>query len=234
MNGINEEKVLEILAKEAKSMSESENIEIEKRLLEVPEDLDSATLEMIKQMDRERAKKEKQVKWKRYSRVAAIALICIISINVIGISTSEAYRSKLFNLFYNEGSVTLLSQSEQEMLQGWEDFWYPTYLPEGFYLFGVSDEVVKVMAFASDSNEGMIHISILPENRPVHYDTDNSTQENVRINEFDGIMFCSESYNYVMVTWLTDDSVIEISMSNSQDKELIMKIAKGMEYVGDL
>ena len=43
MNGINEEKVLEILAKEAKSMSESENIEIEKRLLEVPEDLDKAS-----------------------------------------------------------------------------------------------------------------------------------------------------------------------------------------------
>ena len=92
----------------------------------------------------------------------------------------------------------------------------------------------KILAFASEDNEGMMYITTYPKDRILHYDTDTAENEAVRVNEFDGILFSDKEYNYVSVTWLTDDCIIEITISDSQDKELVMKIAKGMEYVGNL
>ena len=67
----------------------------------------------------------------------------------------EAFRIKVFSFFSNDsdGSVTIRSE-ENQLLAGWEDYWYPEYMPDGFELVGAEeDDMGKYMLFESDNSD---------------------------------------------------------------------------------
>ena len=55
--------------------------------------------------------------------------------------------------------------------------------------------------------------------------------ENVKVGQYDGALFVNSNYNYIHLTWLAENQIIEIKISESTDSELILKIAESMKFI---
>jgi pimeloyl-ACP methyl ester carboxylesterase len=128
---------LEILAQKIGQEIDEKNAELEACDIEVPKEYHNEMLAFIEKLDRESTRKEKKQASKRWLRAASIFMICFITLNGAALSTSEAYRQKVFSLFYDEeqGGVNLNFDPGHELLEEWEDYWYPAWIPEGYYLY---------------------------------------------------------------------------------------------------
>ena len=130
-------KNLEILAAEIGQEIDEKNAELEARDIEVPEDYHEEMLAFIRKLDQESARKEKKQMRQRWLRTAAIFMVCFVGLNAAALGTSEAYREKVFSLFYDneQGGVTLNFDPGHELIEEWDDYWYPGWLPEGYQLY---------------------------------------------------------------------------------------------------
>lgn len=232
------EEELEMLGQLAGEMLERETRAYEERIQNTPElrDLkpDEKILAMLRQKDRERAAARRRKKIDKAVRIAAIFLISIVMVGAIGMGTSEAFRIKVFSFFSNDGdgSVTIRSE-ENQFLAGWEDYWYPEYMPDGFELVGAEqDDMGKYMLFESDNSDESINIIISKENNfVIEQNTEETTIEEVEIGYHKGYIATDSLYNTCIVTWQTDEHLIEISSRNFSDKEELIRIAENMKYI---
>ena len=87
-------------------------------------------------LDREREKSKRRAMWRSIGRIAAIFLVCITVAGGIGMGTSEAFRTRVFEFFSSdeESYAGFRSNTEEDMLAGWSDYWYPEYMPDGFIM----------------------------------------------------------------------------------------------------
>lgn len=226
------DKGLELLAELIAEDMEKELEEIEKLDVEVPEELHQHMLEFVRELDRKDAQRRRKQFRIRAMRFAAVFCVCIITMGTLALGTSEALRERVFTLFHNEedGSVTLRTKSEYDMIGSWDDYWYPTWIPEGYYLLG-ADKKAGVMLFVSDTEEAEIRIveSSLDSNHS--FDADTTKADVVKIQEYEGYLFIDQENCSVDVMWLTESRRISIKQKYSLDESVIFKIAENMEYV---
>ena len=45
------------------------------------------------------------------------------------------------------------------------------------------------------------------------------------------LLFVNQNYNYIHLTWLAENQIIEIKISESTDSELILKIVESMKFI---
>lgn len=232
------EKELETLGQLAGERLERETKAYEKRVQNTPEirDLepDEKILAMLRQKDRERAAAGRRKKINKVVRMAAIFLISIVMVGAIGMGTSEAFRIKVFSFFSNDGdgSVTIRNE-ESQLLAGWEDYWYPEYMPEGFEFVGAEqDDMGKYLLFELENSDESINIIMTKENNfVIEQNTEETTIEEVEIGYHKGYIATDSLYNTCIVTWQTDEHLIEISSRNFSDKEELIRIAENMKYI---
>ena len=93
--------------------------------------------------------RKKPYRWKKTLQTAVIVLVCVIVANGIALGTSEAFRSRVYSLFFNDeaGSVTLFTEEESELLQDWNGSWYPAYMPEKFRLVAAESDSDRYVLF---------------------------------------------------------------------------------------
>ena len=148
--------------------------------------------------------------------------------------TSEAFRIKVFSFFSNDGdgSVTIRSE-ESQLLAGWEDYWYPEYMPEGFELVGAEqDDMGKYMLFESDNSDENINIIMSKEdNFVIEQNTEETTIEEVEIGYHKGYIATDNLYDICILVWQTDEHLIEVQSENFSNKEELLKIAESMKYI---
>ena len=232
------EEELEMLGQLAGEMLERETRAYEERIQNTPElrDLepDEKILAMLRQKDRERAAARRRKKIDKAVRIAAIFLISIVMVGAIGMGTSEAFRIKVFSFFSNDGdgSVTIRSE-ETQLLAGWEDYWYPEYMPEGFELVGAEqDDMGKYMLFESDNSDENINIIMSKEdNFVIEQNTEETTIEEVEIGYHKGYIATDDLYDICILVWQTDEHLIEVQSENFSNKEELLKIAESMKYI---
>ena len=224
------------IEKIAEIVDDELNLEIEeyeKNETHVPEEHDSTILEIARSYDAKLKKNTRTMKRRRALRIVAVFAVAVIGLGSIGISASEAFRMKVFSLFENkDGTVVFRNDTEYELLKDWTKYWYPEYLPEGYYLLSAEDsKMQKTMMFESVDIDSRIRIYEKNERVLSMIDIDTNIYEKVYINSFEGYMYINEDNNSMDLIWQTYDSVLEISISNTVDDNLIIEIAENMKYI---
>lgn len=193
---------------------------------------DPKILNMAREYDKMRAKKKRIQQRKRFMQIAAMIMICFVSLSAITLETSDAFRARFYQIFSSEdeGSAALLSQDEYDLIGEWKDYWYPTYLPEGFVLEAAEKtELEKVMLFALDA-ETECRIREIQLEATTTIDIDYTLIEEVKIGYYNGCILINQDYNSSSIYWTTEDRQICIEMTNGCDKEMLLEIAENMKY----
>lgn len=228
--------------KEVAKLSKEEIVEENKEYLKKTESIDEifpmlepdqSFLAFARAYDRKANKRKVTEKRKRILQVAAVFLVCITTMTAIAVEISEAFRVRFYSLFTNEtdGSVTLLTEREQEIIGEWEDYWYPTYVPDGFQMVAAEKrDNESVIVFESNDRKISFRIMEFPFNVAISHDTDTNTVEEVRIGYYKGYLFEDVQNQSIDVYWLTDDKQLVVAATGEMDKETVIKIAEGLEF----
>ena len=202
--------------------------------VEVPEELDRKILQMAREYDA----KHRQEIWKKRGRTAlrtaAVFAAFVLGIGAIGMSTSEAFRLRIFSMFENrnDGAVAFRDDAAYELLKGWSDYWYPEYLPEGYYLLTAeeNDDFDKIILFKStDDNEIRIYETNsggMPE-----IDKDTNLYEEIYINSETAYLFSDIEQQKYHLLWQAEDCIFRITFSNFDEKEEIIRTADSLKYI---
>lgn len=180
--------------------------------------------------------RKKPYRWKKTLQTAVIVLVCVIVANGIALETSEAFRSRVYSLFFNdeEGSVTLFTEEESELLQDWNGSWYPAYMPEEFRLAAAgSDSDRYVLFFKSNSGLAEVRIIEMPLDMVIGMDTDTTTMEEISIGYHKGYLFEDKENANITLFLLMDDLQIEVKAKGQIDKDTVLKIAESLEEIED-
>ncbi len=223
---------LEILAAEIGREIEEKNAELEARDIEVPEDYHEEMLAFIRKLDQETARKEKKRARQQWLRTAAVFLLCVVGLNAVALETSEAYREKVFSLFYDneQGGVTLNFDPGHELIEDWEDYWYPGWLPEGYQLYAAErTEHGKCLLFMSEDMKQELRIKAHSADSSTSFDTEWLEKEEMDIGIYDGYYFHSEEHNLSYAVLGIDESVIIVEHLGSLDKSVMKKIAENLK-----
>ena len=191
---------------------------------------DQEMLEIARRYDARQKTLKKKKLMKGITRAAAVFAVCL------GLTTAvaSAFHVNIFKLIFNpdSGSVTLLSETEQEMIGDWEGYWYPEYLPEGFYLAEAEEtKFSKAMLFVSNGSDATIVITNDKSGSQYSFDTDTTLIEPLEVGYYEGYYFCDEQNNHSYAIWQTEDMIITVSCENMIDKSQIISIAENMKYV---
>ena len=227
-------KNLEILAAEIGQEIKEKNAELEARNIEVPEEYHEEMLALIRKLDQETARKEKKRARQHWMRTAALFMVCFIGLNAAVLGTSDAYREKVFSLFYDneQGGVTLNFDPGHELIEEWEDYWYPGWLPEGYQLYAAErTELDATLLFVSKDMKGEIRIDTYLSSSITSFDMTWMTKETLDVGIYDGYYFCDEEQKLSYVVLGIDDTVIVIEYLGDSDKALLESIAENMKKI---
>lgn len=193
---------------------------------------DSKILALAREYDAKQTKKKSKQRRKSYVHIAAMVMICFVGLSAITLETSDAFRARIYQILSieEEGAATLLSKDENDLIGEWKDYWYPTYIPEGFVLQAAEKtEFEKVMLFSSEVGDEC-RIREIPLETAITLDTDHTSIEEVKIGYHNGYLTVNEEYNRSSIYWSTEDRQICIEMTGKNDKDVLLKIAENLQY----
>lgn len=199
-------------------------------ILDIPPDPE--ILRRAREYDRKSAKEKRKRRTLKSLQIAAAFLLCFTTMSAIAMETSDAFRVRVYQLFEDkeQGGVTLFTQDEYDMISDWDNYWYPTYLPEGFTMIDAEKgDFGPVMVFRSEDGDE-VRINEYSLDSRISMDTDHTTMEEVRIGYYKGYLFTLDENLYMRVFWMTDDRQLSVTMVGKLDKELLLQIAEGLEY----
>ena len=223
---------LKLLAEVISEEMEEEIKNIESVEVEIPEELHLHMLEFAKDLDkREFIRRKKQIHT-RILRFAAIFCICLVTASGISLGTSDALRERIFSIFHNEsnGSITLRNQSEYDMIGNWNDYWYPTWIPEGYYLLG-ADKNARVMLYVSDTTSTEIRILESNSTTDQSYDKDTTIVKPINIHHYQGYLFVDNENCSIDLVWTTENRILKIDIQHSTDATMALTIAENLKYI---
>lgn len=224
----------EILPKAANLIDKEAQQEIrehENQEVEIPAELDQKFLKMARAFDAKRNAEKRKKKFRHFERMVACVLVCVISAGAITMGVSEAFRKKVFHVFSNEktGSMTLINDDERQMIGSWENYWYPSYLPNGFELIA-AEEVDHFLLFKNTEKDMEVRICELESNTAISVDTDTTDNEKIMIGYHDGYLFSLKEKKSFYAIWLTDEIIIKITFEGV-DKNEVLKIINNLDYI---
>jgi len=185
------------------------------------------------EIDKKHIERRKKNRVKRFVQVAAcfIVMFSVITFTVPEVAT--AMKALFFDVNIDEegGGIVLKPQKNFDLLNEWDEYYYPEYIPEGFELEVVDDEYGREMIFMAQDNDIIIEIDEDPLNASISHDTDTASVENIRINGWDGYLFVDEEHLYVDLILYTDINITGILMRQSTDKEIVIDIAESLKLI---
>ena len=220
------------------NLPELQNINFEKdgdvlNIMDIQPDPD--ILRLARAYDDGVKRKQRTQRRKRFAHVAALVLVCLVGVSTITLESSDALKMQICRYFFNEeeGSATFLTEDEYALIGDWEDYWYPTYLPEGFLLTRADkSDSEKIMLFSSENGE---EIRIIERDLAfvTAIDTDHTSVEEIRVGYHQGYFLMSEEYDFMSVCWTTDDRQLNIETNDKIDRDMLMEVAENLSYRKD-
>ncbi|MBQ8589841.1 MAG: hypothetical protein IJ486_05250, partial [Firmicutes bacterium] len=189
------------VAQMIRSEIDQEILQTEKKYIGVPEDYHQEMLSFIHNLEREEATVVINVKKKRtkcWVRVASYLLVAFIGFNALAITASAAYRQRVFSLFKTDDGkgVTLRTEEETELLEGWSGYWYPKDVPREYRLVEANRKnKIDFLWFKSNKREDSIRIFVMPEEFESTYDIEFLTWDEMDVGVYDGYYMVDKRYN---------------------------------------
>lgn len=200
-----------------------------------PIEPDQNFLEFARDFDAKKKKRDRARRMKRFSQVAAVFLVCVVVTCSVALEASDAFRVYFYSLFSNDsnGSV-VLSEHELDLIGDWEDYWYPGFIPEDFYLVDAADiDEQKILLFGSRHDKKEFRIIEMPLDASIGVDTDTNSVEEIKIGYYRGYLFDDQKNDFISLFWTTDDRQIMIVASRDIGKEVVKQISVNLEYIGE-
>lgn len=197
-------------------------------------EIDERIVKAIIEYDKNKRYQRKKRYCSILSKIAIILIVCIVAVNFILPEPVEAFRTNVLGVFlnHNSGSVSIREELQADLLEDWDEFYYPEYVPNEYILLGAETaEQRSVMLFVSTDRSHKLEIEQLSVDGNISIDVDNTVIEKINVGYYEGIYAISESFNYSILTWSTENKLISICGDNSITKEEYIKIAESFEFV---
>lgn len=225
------QKFMKTLAKKIDDAFEKEYEELNEAGKEFSPQLDAKLFEAAKFYDKRYAVGQKKRKSRKLLQKAAVFLLIFLSVNALAIGTSQAYRQFVFQVFENEEnhSINFHDRAEQDMIGSWNDYWYPTYLPEGYQIVAAEEVPEKCLLIQAGISEASLIITEYSQETELSYDTEHSQISDIRIHNYLGKRIAFE--NHTIIVYPTETIMLEFRFDATIPEQEVVKIAENMEYV---
>ena len=225
------QKFMKTLAKKIDDAFEKEYEELNEAGKEFSPQLDAKLFEAAKLYDKRYAVGQKKRKSRKLLQKAAVFLLIFLSVNALAIGTSQAYRQFVFQVFENEEnhSINFHDRAEQDMIGSWNDYWYPTYLPEGYQIVAAEEVPEKCLLIQAGISEASLIITEYSQETELSYDTEHSQISDIRIHNYLGKRIAFE--NHTIIVYPTETIMLEFRFDATIPEQEVVKIAENMEYV---
>ena len=225
------QKFMKTLAKKIDDAFEKEYEELNEAGKEFSPQLDAKLFEAAKFYDKRYAVGQKKRKSRKLLQKAAVFLLIFLSANALAIGTSQAYRQFVFQVFENEEnhSINFHDRAEQDMIGSWNDYWYPTYLPEGYQIVAAEEVPEKCLLIQAGISEASLIITEYSQETELSYDTEHSQISDIRIHNYLGKRIAFE--NHTIIVYPTETIMLEFRFDATIPEQEVVKIAENMEYV---
>lgn len=165
----------------------------------------------------------------RMLKKAAVFLLVFVSVNAVAMESSQAYRQFVFQIFENENnnSITFHERIEQDLMGEWENYWYPSQMPEGYKITAAEESPQKCILIHNGQKE--LLITEYAAGTELSYDTKHSQISDIRINDSLGKIISFE--NQKMIVYPTENMILEFTFDSDIPEADVIMIAEHMEYV---
>jgi len=198
--------------------------------IEIPETLDDWFDGYVKNARKKDNQKRINVKMRSISsKTAVILLVLFLSFVTLTFSV-EAFRIQLYNLLFFDHDEYSNIKIEQEPAEDkttikWKHYYYPTYLPDGFYIENAKEiENVREIKFFNNSGEYILFVQT-PNGTAFSLDTEGGEKKEVEVNNRKAILAKKEGKNILI--WNNDEFSFYL-ISNIEIENLII-IAESLE-----
>ncbi len=228
-----EQKMMKALAQKIDNEFEKEYEELNEAGKKFSPQLDGKLLEAAKFYDKRYAAGQKKRKSRQILQKAAVFLLIFLSVNTLAIGTSHAYRQFVFQVFENNenNSMTIHNPAELDMIGSWEDYWYPTYLPDGYQITYAEEIPEKCLLIQPGTGGESLIITEYSQGTEISYDTEHSQISDIQILNYLGKRIAFE--DHTRIVYPTETMILEFSFDAGIPEQEVVKIAENMKYVSE-
>lgn len=210
--------------------AELENRKDEIDMTEVPETLDERVYQCIDKFNMRNARKRLAEKIRSIiPKAAVILLVLFVSLLTLTLSV-DAFRTQVYNFISTDNdeysSVRIRpGSSENEVKINWKEYYFPTYVPEGFYIDKIQEnDRVKAVYFKNENNE-QIKFFQAPNAADFNMDTEGGEKEELLINGMVAVLIKKDGKNILF--WNNAEASFYLVSELEADKLVI--IAESLE-----
>lgn len=159
------------------------------------------------------------------SRVAIIIMTLVLSMLIITISV-DAVRTRVYNLLLDnhEYFTSVRIDEFPDAMLSWEEYYYPKFIPKGFYIQSASELVqTKTIEFIN-ADETRIMFSQTRNGSDHNLDTEGSSKKEVHINGNTAALFESPKMNILF--WNDED--FSFCLSSALSPDIIIEMAESV------
>lgn len=187
-----------------------------------------------KELKKTEVRQRRHASINKYATRAAIVLLALLLSSTIVTMSVEAFRVRFFNLFIEKSTDHnridfIESENSIGSPEGWINDYYPTYLPEGYYLLDTkSSDYTKIAMFMNQDNKLLIFTQDT-NNMGMNNDSEYSDVELVPINDNEGFM--TNKDGIISINW--SENGVVFSLEGAEEMSLMIKIAEKIKKVSE-
>lgn len=202
---------------------------------EVPDQLHNKLKVMLKEEQNKRKNKERNKRLIKYGRICACLLAAVLLSGVILMTNVEAFRSKVFEIFFNEQQdyidfkqIEIPYDTNAIIPSDWNGFWYPKQLPDGFVLADFTKNGQAIDLIFKNIDSKMIFFSQSPTD-DLNLLVDNSEQDPEKIEIASGMAYWTSIEGSNLLMWNKGEAFFLIQ--SELNKEDMIQIAENITYL---
>ena len=202
---------------------------------ELPEEFEIQIQDLLAAEKRKTIKARRVLHIKKISKVACIVLLSTVLCGTLLITTVDAARYRFQNFLEQVGieSIRLTPNDDASDLPlgvptDWQNFWYPEYLPEKYFLETTAQRMdTIILVFKNEMNDEIRINQSNAEGVQVYLDNEGSVFEHVVIkSQYEG--YWIEDAGCGLLTWLQQDRIFQIEGNISLAE--VQKIAENLKF----
>ncbi len=225
-------------AAEEEMLNEFDQWEKEYSDVSVPKDVESEILKMADHFSKLRMREEKRKLFKKYIKVAAVVILAVTTTLATLTVSVEAVRNRVFEFLFQENDVYMNvipvetsgdGKEIKSLLPGdWENFYYPNFLPEGYYFEEAEkDGIFSMMAFVNEDGDVLLFSQQPAEEGGLIVDNEDTEKGELTINGNNA--FWMSKNNETTLVWNQNSTRLMVSGQAELD-ELIL-IAENLIFI---
>lgn len=204
----------------------------ESKDIEIPEQLHHKLSLMLKEEQSKQKKKERSKRIVKLAKMCACFLAVVLVSGVILTSTVEAFRAKVFEIFFHEQEnyldfkqIDIPYDKNGIIPKDWNGFWYPKQLPDGFVLADFTRNGQAIDLIFKNNKGEIIFFSQSPTDE-LNLLVDNTDQDPEKINMNTGTAYCTSIEDSNLLMWNQGETFF--LLQSELPKENMIQIAENI------